>query len=406
MTPTHRARLAGKWQFEHDLSLASPLVATGAVLLAAAGASTWLKPEWSGHFWFSYLLHFCFFVSLGLGALFFVILQHLTRAGWSVVVRRLSENMAATLPLLGILFLPVAVLLLAGGTELYAWNDPVKVRDDSLLQGKTPYLNAGFFVVRAGLYFAVWSGLALFYRRLSIQQDATRDPRLTLRMQRWSGPAMIAFAGTVTFASFDWIMSLDPHWFSAVFGVYFFSGAVVGFLAMLILWAAWLRRQGLLSEAITREHYHDLGKLLFGFVFFWAYIAFSQYLLIWYANIPEETAWYLVRQSRGWQWVSLGLLAGHFLIPFFGLLSRHVRRNRGLLAIWAVFILVMHWLDLYWLIMPQFSPERPVFGWLDLLCLASFSAIFTGVSLRLATRVALVPVGDPRLSESLAFKNA
>ncbi len=406
MTAKHRARLTGKWQYEQPSRLPTPLVAFGATLLALAGIATWLVPSGASHFWHSYLLQFCFFLSLALGALFFVLLQHLTRAGWSVVVRRLAENLAATIPVLGLLFLPIAVLLLSGGTTLFTWNDPVKVSGDSILQGKTPYLNAEFFTIRAAFYLLTWSGMAYYFRRLSLGQDSNRDPEATLRLQKWSGPAMILFALTVTFAAFDWIMSLDPHWFSAVFGIYYFSGCVVGFLAVLILWAIALRRQGMLNEAITIEHYHDLGKLLFGFVFFWAYIAFSQYLLIWYANIPEETAWYLVRQSDGWQWVSLALLLGHFLIPFFGMLSRHVRRSRVALVAWASFILLMHWLDLYWLIMPQLSPTQPIFGIWDLLCLVGFAAVFAGLTLRLATRSPLVPVGDPRLSESLSFKNA
>jgi hypothetical protein len=405
MTATHRARLTGKWRYEEHSRLATPLVAAGTSLLAVAGIATWVLPTGASHFWHSYLLHLCFFLSLALGALFFVILQHLTRAGWSVVVRRLAEHLAATIPILGLLFLPIFVLLLTGSAELYSWNDAVKVREDAILQGKAAYLNAEFFTIRGLFYLAVWSGLATYFRRQSLLQDSTRDPRATLRLQRWSGPAMILFALTITFAAFDWIMSLDPHWFSAVFGIYYFSGCVVGFLAVLILWAIALRRQGMLSEAITIEHYHDLGKLLFGFVFFWAYIAFSQYLLIWYANIPEETVWYLVRQSKGWQWVSLILLVGHFLIPFFGMLSKHVRRNRGALVVWASFILLMHWLDLYWLVMPQFSPDGPTLGIWDLLCLIGFAAVFSGLSLRLATRSPLVPVGDPRLSESLAFKN-
>lgn len=216
---------------------------------------------------------------------------------------------------------------------------------------------------------------------------------------------MMAFAVTVTFASFDWLMSLDPHWFSAVYGVYFFAGCVVGFLSLLILALVGLRGRGLLADVVTTEHFHDLGKLLFGFVFFWAYIAFSQYLLIWYGNIPEETTWYLVRQSSMWRWMSLALLFGHFIIPFFVLMPRRVKRHRVALACWAGLMLVMHGIDLYWLIMPQLSADRLPFSVLDLLCLAGFGLVYWEAAERLAASSALIPVGDPRLSESLSFHN-
>ena len=338
-------------------------------------------------FSYSYLLNYCFFLSISLGALFCVALDHATRAGWNVALRRLAEIMAANFPCLTVLFLPIIVPVLLGSHSLYAWNDPSAVAGDPLLRHKAPYLSAGFFGVRAVIYLAVWWLLGRFYLTRSLEQDRSGDPALTLRMERLSPVALLLCAVTVTFASFDWLMSLSPRWFSTIFGVYFYSGAVVGFFAAIILAAVvlqllgrlksplslWERgggEGGLNEEAIpdsaltltlsqrergliTVEHYHDLGKLLFAFVIFWGYIAFSQYLLIWYANIPEETEWYLVRQSGPWLWVSLVLLFGGLLIPFCGLLSRHAKRRRWSLAFWAVWLLAMHWIDLYWIIMPN-----------------------------------------------------
>jgi hypothetical protein len=201
-------------------------------------------------------------------------------------------------------------------------------------------------------------------------------------------------------------MSLNPRWFSTIFGVYYFSGAVVGFLAAVILLAMSLQAGGRLEASITVEHYHDLGKLLFAFVIFWGYIAFSQYLLIWYANIPEETDWYLVRQAGGWATVSLVLLFVHLLIPFFGLLSREVKRRKALLGFWAVWLLVAHWIDLYWLVMPSVAPAAPPLRATDIGCLLGIGCLYLAAIFHAADGRALVPVGDPRLAESLAFENS
>jgi hypothetical protein len=196
-------------------------------------------------------------------------------------------------------------------------------------------------------------------------------------------------------------MSLDPHWYSTIYGVYFFSGCVVGFLAAICLAVICLERAGPLRGVLTNDHLHDLGKLLFGFTFFWAYIGFSQYLLIWYANIPEETIWYLVRQENGWQWVTVLLFAGHFALPFFGLMSRRAKRSRASLGFWAGWLLVMHWIDLYWLVMPQLSPDRVSPAVIDLLVSAGVMAVFAAIVIRLSRGVPLVPLADPRLHESL-----
>ena len=225
-------------------------------------------------------------------------------------------------------------------------------------------------------------------------------------MERLSGPALLLLALTVTFAAFDWLMSLDPRWYSTIFGVYYFSGAIVGFLAAVILLAMLLQRGGRLTASVTVEHYHDLGKLLFAFVIFWGYIAFSQYLLIWYANIPEETGWYLVRQTGDWAGVSVLLLCVHLLLPFFGLLSREVKRRKVLLGFWAVWMLAAHWIDVYWLVMPSVSPTRPPLAMVDFGCLAGLGCLYLAAVAHAAQGRALLPLGDPRLPESLAFENS
>lgn len=382
------------------------LLATGLVLGFAAGDG--LK-----QFQHAYLLAFCYVLSLALGGLFFVAVSHLAAAGWSVVVRRLAEIVGAATGPLVLLFLPILLTILFGGSSLYLWNDEEYVATSAILQGKAPYLNRWFFLVRCLVYFAAWGGLSYCFLQWSRSQDESGDKDLTRRMQRLSAPAILLFAGTVTFASFDWLMSLDPYWFSTIFGVYFFAGCAVGFLATLILLVNVLQARGLLGESITVEHRHDLGKLLFGFVFFWGYIAFSQYLLYWYANIPEETAWYLRRQQNGWQYVGLALLFGHLLAPFLFLMPRNIRRHRLLLSVGAVALLVMHWIDLYWLVMPEIEVDAAASGaaWAlaaatNLLTTVGMLGLFAATLAWIAADRPLLPVRDPRLEESLSFKNS
>ena len=387
-------------------SLVMPrLAVVGGIALIASAVAASLTPDGLARWLHGYLLAVVYFITISLGGLFFVILQHLTGARWSVVVRRVAEIVASTIRVLAWLLAPLLAYTLFGGAELYSWND-VEIRaTDPLVVKKLAYLNAPFFVFRACVYVVIWMLLARFYFRTSVQQDKSCDPMATVRMRRWSGPAMILFAVSVNFAAFDWLMSLDPHWFSTIFGVYFFAGSVVAFLATLPVVIAYLQGQGLLRQEVTVEHYHDLGKLLFGFTFFWAYIAFSQYLLIWYANIPEETLWFKTRQSHGWLLVSILLIIGHFILPFFGLISRSSRRSRVVLVAWAIFLLAMHWVDLLWLIGPTFSPDRVSFGAIEILGTLGVAAIWMSSLRSQLGCVSLVPSGDANLSASLSFHN-
>ena len=385
--------------------LGGAALVVGLVGLGAGLGLGWFRDDGLAYFFHAYLVNYCFFLSLSLGGLFFVLVEHVTRAGWSVTVRRMAELLGANMLWLAVLFLPIVVPVLLGNSSLYPWNDAAAVAGDRLLEQKTPYLNGPFFGIRCLLYFFVWWYLARFYLERSLRQDASGDPGLTVEMERRSPVAILLFAGTVTFASFDWLMSLEPAWFSTIFGVYFFSGVVVGGLATLILTAMALQAAGKLTDSITTEHYHDLGKLLFAFVVFWGYIAFSQYMLIWYANIPEETVWYLVRQTGPWVGVSLVLLFGHLLIPFFGLLSRGVKRCKVSLGFWAVWLLVAHWIDLYWLVMPSLGAKTLPLGLIDGCLLVGIGGIYLAGLVRLAADCSLVPRKDPRLDESLAFEN-
>ncbi len=376
-------------------------------------------------FFRSYLLGFVFVLSLCLGALFFVILQHLTRAGWSVVVRRVAEGLAGNLTWLWIAFIPVVVGLYMG--DLYKWVDPAE--GDELLKHKEDYLNTTFWLVRAALYFAVWGLLARYFVRRSTEQDEHGDPKVTLRMQAVAAPGMILYAFTQSFAIIDWVMTLEPYWYSTMFGVYFFSASACGFTATLIILLAVLQRTGRVTQSITTEHYHDLGKYLFAFgIFFWAYIAYSQYMLIWYANIPEETIWFAVRQLGGWRSLSILLLIGHFAGPFLVLLSRYPKRFKGVLTAACVWMLFIHFVDIYWLVMPRIPTEliesattysalaeqfnassSNVYdlAWhpLDLTCVVGLLGLLVAMTARGLRDRCLIPERDPRLGESLAFDN-
>jgi hypothetical protein len=350
----------------------------------------------------TYLVSYAFFLSISLGALFFVLLQHCTRAGWSVVVRRVAEALAGNVWLMAVLLIPI----LLGMEHLYHWTDTAAAAHDPLLAGKVGFLNTNFFIARLVVYFVIWGVMASFLHRTSVAQDASGDPALTLRMERLSAPGMVLFALSLNFAAFDLLMSLDAHWFSTIFGVYYFAASVVAFFAVMpkILYA--LQMRGVLKNAVTVEHYHDIGKLMFAFVVFWAYIAFSQYMLIWYGNLPEETGWFLKRQTGGWVTVSLLLIFGHFVVPFLLLVSRMIKRRPLLLAITGGYVAVMCWIDIYWLVIPEFSPGVARFGLLDILCMLGINGVFSAVALFRLSRHSVVAEKDPRLEESLVFENA
>ncbi len=349
---------------------------------------------------FSYLVAYAFFLSIAVGALFFVLIQHVTRAGWSVVIRRLPEALGANFGLLAVLFLPI----LLGLPRLYRWAGAVH---DHHVERKAAYLNLPFFTVRWVVYFAVWGITGWLLYRRSVLQDSTGETRLTLGLERISAIAMIPAALVTTFAAFDLLMSLDPLWFSTIFGVYFWSGGFLALLALLPLLVIGLQRSGRLNAAVTVEHYHDMGKLIFAFTIFWAYIAFSQYMLIWYGNIPEETTWFLRRQTGGWTVFGVALIVFHFAVPFFGLIARRAKRRLPWLATMAILLLVMHWVDLYWVAIPEFDPQsgRVPLHLADLAAMALVGGLFLWGAARRLAGVPLLPQRDPRLAESLAFEN-
>jgi hypothetical protein len=353
----------------------------------------------------AYLVSFMWILTIGLGALWWVTLQHLVNAKWSIVVRRVGEIFAANMSTLAVLALPIVVPTALGSSDLYIWASSEKMHADHLLHHKLPYLNVPFFVVRFFLYFAFWAALSQYLFKKSVQQDQANKPELVTGMARVSAPSMIAIALTLTFCAIDFMMTLEPAWFSTIFGVYYFASCVIAVHATLILTLIWLQSRGIMKKSITVEHYHDLGKMLFAFTVFWAYIGFSQFMLIWYANVPEETFWYKKRIAGDWGMMAWVLVFGHFVLPFFGLLSRHIKRNKKTLGFWAVWMLVMVWIDMFWLVKPALGGAEMPVGLLDILCFVGVTCTFIASVAFNARNKNLVPVKDPRLARSLAFEN-
>jgi hypothetical protein len=379
----------------------------GCLTLAVAAGGSIVAGVVAGDGWFidprrlafSYLTGLMFMTSLSVGALAWVMLHHVTGAVWSVVTRRLLENLTRLVTWIAILFIPVALNL----NWIYPWASPSRLSSDPELARKAIWLNPTFFTVRSAVYLATWVLLSGLLRRSSDRQDRGGDPVEERRMKATSAWGMVLLALTMSFAAADWLMSLDPHWSSTIFGVYFWVSSLLGSLAALVLAILALHAVGLLRRTITTEHLHDLGKLLFGFVIFWAYIAFSQYFLIWYADFPEEAHWYAARRVGVWNSLSWSLLFGHFVVPFVLLLFRATKRNPFWLGFVAAWILVFHYIDLYWQIMPALSKDVEP-HWLDISLVLTLAFLSGAIVTRACQARPLVPIRDPRLSESLEFR--
>lgn len=452
----------------------------GAIGLAIAAYGYTSDPH---RFAFSWLFAFMTFLAIALGSLFLILGLHLTGAAWGVTVRRTTEFLAAALPVFILLFIP----LLLSMNELYPWvhhaeeaaheeaahedaaheegsehgalfgasgaaraqdhghaehadapggdghgpgsghdahHTPEHAAHEAAVEAKLGYLNPYFFMGRAAFYLLAWTVLALFFFFSSTRQDKEKGLSHTQRMRKLAPLCTFVFGLTLTFAAFDWMMSLEPTWFSTIYGVQYFAVSAVSSLSTLVVLTMAMRQGGLLGDAVNVEHYHDIGKLLFGFLVFWAYVSFSQFMLIWYAGIPEEASYYHLRWwgGGGFLTTSVVLVLLHFVVPFFILISRNTKRRLPILTFGAIWLLVMHVVEVYWLVMPYASrgtaePGDPtqVFGgyatvmqahWLDVAALLAVGGVYLTVVLLLMRRYPLIPVGDPLLSRSLHHENA
>ena len=372
------------------------LLAGAAALLASAGLAFASGDTEAFHR--SYLAGFVFWNGMALGCLAVLCLQYLTGGAWGIAIRRLLEAGTRTLPLMAILFLPVAI----GLRHVYAWSRPGAMAGDELLRKKELYLNEPFFLGRAVLYFALWLGLAWLLNRWSLAQDASPGDALTGRLQRASAAGLVIYALTVTFASIDWVMSLEPHWFSTMYGVIYMVSQALGAMAFVIAALLLLAGYEPLSGFLTPSHLHDLGKMLFAFVMIWSYVSFSQYLIVWSGNLPEEIPWYLARFRGGWGWIGLLVLLFQFLLPFLLLLSRAANRKPRLLITAAAMVVAVRFVDVLWLILPAFSPGRLAIRWTDLVVPLGIGGLWLAVFASQLTKRPLLPRGDPDFAEAQA----
>ena len=379
-------------------SLTRNLFLVGSILLFVSGILFFLDKH---HFFFSYLTSFTFFLTLTLGSMFIVLLHYLTSSGWNVLVRRVPELFMNNIYLMLILFVPI----LFGLHDLYHWTHIEDVLKDHILQIKRPYLNEFFFIVRMIFYFAVWIFITKRFFNSSVEQDHSGSHAITLKLQRSSTYSMILFALTLTFAGIDLVMSLTPHWYSTIFGVYIFAGAVLVAYCCTSLMYIFLRKRGFLNKIITVEHFHDLGKLIYGFNIFWSYISFCQFFLIWYGNIPEETVFYAKHFVGSWSGVTYFLIIGHFLIPFIFFMSRLFKRNLSYHAFMVSWLVFMHFVDLFWIIIPNSLKTGFSIQAIDITLFFGIASIYVGFVFFNMKKFSLIPSKDPRLSESLSFEN-
>jgi len=371
----------------------------GIVGLVVCALGGFLSPD---YFFRSWLVGWVYWVGIAGGSLAILMLHHLTHGAWGLVIRRVLEASARTLPFLLVLAIP----LVFGMGRIYLWARPEVVAHDALLQAKLPYLNTTFFLIRLALYFVIWSALAFKLSGMSRRQDAGTDTAVTRRMQLFSGPGLAAWCLAVTFFAVDLLMSVEPHGFSTIYGVYLMGSQALSALAFLITFALWLSRREPMEGVIKPGHFHDWGKLFLAFTMLWAYFNFSQFLITWAGNLPEEITWYLHRIRGGWGAVALALVVFHFALPFVLLLSRDLKRNARRLVWVAGLMLLMRLVDLFWQLEPAYVGEtgtqNPLFYWMYLAAPVGIGGLWMWWFLRELKRNPLLPVNDPYLAEAIA----
>jgi hypothetical protein len=348
-------------------------------------------------FYRSYLWAYVFIVGISLGSMTWLMLQYVTGGAWGVVIRRPAEAAARTLPLVALMFLPVLI----GIPNLYKWSHAAIVNADEVLKHKSSYLNVPFFIGRAVFYLGMWNLIAYLLNKWSAREDAEGGIRWHQKLTTLAAPGIIFWAFSITFMAIDWVLSIDPHWFSTIFGMLFMAGQGLSSMAFLITLMVLLSYRAPLSGILTARHLHDLGKFLLALVMVWAYFSFSQFLIIWAGNLPEEIPWYLERLRGGWQYVALALVIGHFALPFALLLSRDLKRNFKLLASIAVFILLMRFVDVYWLVAPDYRIAQFGVSWLDFAAPLGICGLWLAYFLLQLEKRPLLPVNDPNLEEAL-----
>ena len=372
----------------------SRALAVGLVGALASAAGFFVSPF---QFYRSYLWAYLFVLGLSLGPLAWLMLQYLTGGAWGLIIRRPCEAALRTMPLVTLMFVPILI----GIPNLYDWAHAAKVAADPVLQHKHAYLNLPFFLIRAAVYFGGWLLLSWHYTRCSDLEDRKGHAAVHGRMSSLAGPGLIFWGFSVTFMSIDWLLSVNPKWFSTMYGLLFIADQGLTGMAFLITVMVLLSMRRPMSELLTPRHLHDLGKFLLAMVMVWAYFSFSQFLIIWAGNLPEEIPWYLSRINGGWGFLALALVVGHFALPFALLLSRDLKRNFKLLASIAVFILFMRLVDLYWVVAPEFRKQSFGVSWMDFTLPLGLIGIWLAYFLLQLEKRPLLPINNPHLEEAL-----
>ena len=386
----------------------------GAVTLVISLAILFFgSEELRDSFSYSWLFACYYFFTIAVGGLFWVLLHHVSNSGWGIAVRRVMEHLANMLPFSFIFFIPILILE-EPREALYEWMELLHTNpDDVLLKGKAPYLTMGFFFFRFAAYAVSLSGMAWLMRRWSLSQDRTGDVKYTFLARRFSAGFVPVFAICTTFMAFDLLMGLDYAWFSTMWGVYIFAGSALSSMAVIILTVTFLRSKGSLNKVVSIEHYHIMGKLMFVFTVFWAYIAFSQFFLYWYAKITEETKFYILRNTEGWHYVSLFLVFGHFVIPFVFLLRQQAKKDMRQICAACCWVLFVHLIDIYWIIIPERGPsitggDKLMISYgilIDALAFIAVGSCMVWIFLRSIGKYSIYPSRDPRLLESTRLVN-
>ncbi len=366
----------------------------GAVGTAALAAGYFLAPE---HFYHAYLTGWLLWFGVAAGLFMLGMLNHVSGGLWGVMMRRVTEAAGRTLPF----FLIASIPLLLGLEELFPWATP-EAANDPLIQHKASYLNPTAFTVRMVVFFAIWSGLAFLVSSLSRRQDSAPSEAIRLRLKKLSAAGLVLWMLTSTLASVDWVMSLDPHWFSSLFGISFVAGQGLSGLCFIVLFMLFLRRGKPFDQLVKPKLFHDYGKLMLAFIMLWAYFVVSQYLIIWSGNLPEEITWYIDRNANGWKLISVLLVVGHFALPFGLLLSQDLKSHAKRLRWVAIWVLAMRWLDFYWQVTPNFSHQKVAFHWLDLAAPAAIGGIWVWLLVAQFKGRPALPVEDPLLKQAVA----
>lgn len=394
---SHKPTITDSLQFPVDSKIPQILFGIGALGLVASLAGYFFGHDNHDQFFFSYLVSFAFFTGIGIASLLIVMIHHITKSTWGVLFRRIPETFAANMFVWGLFIIPVIL----GIHNLYHWSHEEALLQDSILAGKSAYLNPTFFIIRQVIYFLLWGFLGFKLYKASVNLEKTNDWGITSQMRKISAPGLPLLAFTIAFSGFDWLMSLDPHWFSTMFGVYFFAINFQALWPVLILMVFFLQRLGLLKNTIRDVHIFDLGAWFFAFTIFYAYIAFSQFMLIYYANMPEETLWFYNRLEGSWKYIAYSLILIRFALPFFVLLNRRAKKNRVVLTVMSIIVLAIHYAEIYWIAMPALSPEGIHVSWLDATTFLGLGGIFFGLFFRRFKQNSMVAINDPKMDACL-----